>query len=104
MDKKAREKSSEIVAARRKKMIEENSTGLALSKGGKDTILFGIEKEDDGYRVVVHYILDGVMVDKKVGASQLKHHAIAIMEQFISGYVIDSYEHPRAYFESVVVA
>lgn len=104
MDKKARQKALDIVAARRKQMIDDNSTSLALTKSGKDTILFGVEKEDDGYRVAVHYILDGVLVDKKVGASQLKHHAIAIMEQFISNYVIDYYENPAKFFESVVVA
>ena len=103
MDKKARLKSQEIIDARRKKMIEENSTGLALEQAGKDTILFGVEKESDGYRVAVYYILNNVIVDKKVGASQLKHHAISIMEQYMSTYVIDSYNNPKAFFESVVV-
>ncbi len=104
MNRDSRKKSQEIIRGRRQKLIKENSTGLALEKAGKDTILFGIEKEDDGYRVAVHYVLDGVLVDKKVGASQLKHHAIAIMENYISGYAIDSYENPKAYFESVVVS
>lgn len=103
MDKKAREKSQAIIDARRRKQIDDNSTSLALKKAGKDTILFGIEKEDDGYKVAVHYILDGQLVDKKLGASQLKHHAIAIMEQFISNYVIDYYEEPAKFFEAVTV-
>ena len=103
MDKTARAKSRAIIDARKKKMTEDASTGLALKKGGKDTILFGVEREEDGYRVAVYYVMDGVMVDKKVGASQLKHHAIAIMEQFISNFVIDFYENPAKFFEAVVV-
>lgn len=104
MDKSARLKSQAILADRRKRMTEEASTGLALKKGGKDTILFGIEKEQDGYRVAVHYILDGVLVDKKVGSSQLKHHAVAIMEQYITNFVIDFYEEPSKFFQSVRVS
>lgn len=103
MDKKARAKSQEIIDARKKKMTEDASTGLALKKGGKDTILFGIEREEDGYRVAVNYVMDGVLVDKKVGSSQLKHHAIAIMEQYISNFVIDYYENPSKFFEAVRV-
>ena len=103
VDKQSREKVKAILAERRKKMMEESSTGLALTKAGTDTILFGIEREQDGYRVAVCYVLDGVIVDKKVGASQLKHHSIAIMEQFISNYVIDYYEKPKSFFESVVI-
>lgn len=103
VDKQSREKLSLILADKRKKMIEANSSGLALSKGDKDTVLFGIEREEDGYRVAVYYVLDNVIVDKKVGASQLKHHSIAIMEQFISNYVIDFYERPKEFFETVVI-
>ena len=103
MDKQSREKLAAILAEKRKKMTDENSTGLALSKGDKDTILFGIEREEDGYRVAVYYVLDNVIVDKKVGASQLKHHSIAIMEQFISNFVIDYYENPKGFFDSVVI-
>lgn len=102
MRKEARDKSKEIIDARRKAMIESASTGAALKKG-KDTILFGVEREEDGYRVAVYYILDGQIVDKKVGASQLKHHAISIMEQYISCFVIDSYNEPAKFFETVVV-
>jgi len=102
MNKAAREKSAQIIAERRKKMTGELSTSEKL-KNGKDTVLFGIEKEEDGYRVVVHYLLDGVIVDKKVGASQLKHHAIAMLESYISGFVIDSYEEPAKFFETVVL-
>lgn len=103
VDKQARAKLATIISNRRAKMMQESSTGLALSKGGKDTVLFGIEREEDGYRVAVYYILDNVIVDKKVGASQLKHHSIAIMEQFISNYVIDYYENPKGFFETVVI-
>ncbi len=102
MKQEDREKSKAIIAERAKKMTDDASTSKAL-KDGKDTILFGVEREEDGYRVAVYYILDGVIVDKKVGASQLKHHAIAIMEQYMSGFVIDGYNEPAKFFESVVV-
>lgn len=104
MDKTARLKSQAIIEARRKQMAENASTGLALKKGGKDTILFGIEKEEDGYRVAVYYVLDGVIVDKKVGSSQLKHHSVAIMEQYITNFVVDQYEEPSKFFQSVRVS
>lgn len=104
MKAESRKKSQEIIEARRKQMESEKSTGEALRSGKKDTILFGIEREEDGYRVSVSYVLDGVIVDKKVGASQLKHHSIAIMENYISNFVIDHYETPAKYFESLVIA
>lgn len=102
MMKASRDKSKAIIEERRKKMTEAASTGKAL-KDGKDTILFGVEREEDGYRVAVYYVLDGVIVDKKVGSSQLKHHCIAMVESYISGFVIDAYNEPAKFFESLVV-
>lgn len=102
MIKPSREKSKAILDARKAKMTDAASTARAL-KDGKDTILFGVEREEDGYRVVVYYVLDGKLVDKKVGASQLKHHCIAMVESYISGFVIDSYNDPIRFFDTVVL-
>lgn len=66
-------------------------------------ILFGIEKTSEGFRATVSKEDDGIIVDSKRGAEQLKHHAISIAEHLMANYVVDSYNEPEKFFETVVV-
>ena len=70
---------------------------------GNTRLLFGVVRTTEGFRVTVSLTLDGVVVDTKYGADQLKHHALAVLESLVAQYVIDCYDHPEQFFDAVQV-
>lgn len=66
-------------------------------------ILFGIEQAPEGFRATVVKVKDDKILATKKGAEQLKHHAISIAEHLMANYVVDSYNEPEKFFESVQV-
>jgi hypothetical protein len=63
-------------------------------------LLFGALRTTEGYRVAMSYVEDGLIVDTKYGADQLKHHCLSMMESLIAQYLIDSYNEPLKFFET----
>ena len=66
-------------------------------------LLFGIIRTTEGYKVTVSYAANGRIISTKSGADQLKHHALSMVDSLMTQYVIDSYNDPLKFFETVQV-
>lgn len=86
------------------KALTSISAGAGIETDEKaPRLLFGALRTSEGYRVTVSYVANDRVVSTKMGADQLKHHALAMVESLMAQYVIDSYNEPLKFFETVQV-